>query len=92
MIMKNKLDHIKANTITSLESLNFTKLYYIEKLTHIQFLNLSQNRLNKISKNFNKLLSLEVLIMDNNQIYTIEKCFNLDKLKVLSLSNNSKYK
>lgn len=55
---------------------------------HIKCLDLSNNNLKRINKSLNSLICLEILIMDSNQIYTIENGFKSVNLKILSLSNN----
>jgi len=91
MTIKNQIDNLQSSSCLSLKSFDLTTLYYTNRLTHIQFLDLSHNLIVKLSKTFNDLVSLEVLIMDFNKIYTIDKELKLNKLKVLSLNNNSKF-
>jgi Leucine-rich repeat (LRR) protein len=91
MIVKNEIKSSQLSTCLLMKNLKITALYESNRLTHIQFLDLSHNLLIKLSKNFNDLVSLEVLIMDFNNIFTIDKEFKLNKLKTLSLNNNSEF-
>lgn len=58
------------------------------RIMHIRSIDLSNNRLLCLSKNFSLLVALEVLILDCNMISSIDKEIYLPSLSLLSLQNN----
>lgn len=88
LILKNEVENSQLKCCPTFQNLNITALYHMNRLTHIQYIDLSRNNLTKLSKTFNDLVSLQVLIIDFNKIYTIDKELKLNKLEMLSLNNN----
>ena len=72
-----------------LNQLKLSAVYDFDRLSHIRCLDLSDNNLLKLSKAFNNLISLEILVIDSNKIYAIDKDLELNKLRILSLNKNS---
>uniref|UniRef100_T1KVM9 Geranylgeranyl transferase type-2 subunit alpha n=1 Tax=Tetranychus urticae TaxID=32264 RepID=T1KVM9_TETUR len=83
--------HVKDNQLNPRLTLNdrhLTCLYFTNNLTHLRYLDLSNNDFLKISKSFNTLILLETLIMDKNKISMVDKDFEMLSLKKLSIKNN----
>ena len=87
-MIKNAIPNSLSSDSICLTQMNLTNLYHLNELMHIKCLDLSNNNLKRINKSLNSLICLEILIMDSNQIYTIENGFKSVNLKILSLSNN----
>lgn len=85
-----KINEIINTTEFNLSNQNLTCLYYSQNMIHLKNLDLSSNCFRKISKVFNNLISLETLILDNNEITKIENNFKMVSLKFISLKFNSK--
>ena len=78
-VVKNFLTSLELSKILSFPFLNFDQTIY---------LNLTANELTFIPKEFNNLIKLETLILNNNKINKIENLENLSHLKRLELRNN----
>ena len=76
------------SSLLSLPSLHLTRLYSPHKLIHVRHLDLSGNNFCQMTRVFNDLVNLEVLILDNNHVNFIEKHIQVISLKVLSLQKN----
>lgn len=85
------MDGLQTVDSGRLSGLKLTACYHFDRLSHIRFLDLSDNNLLKLSKAFNELVSLEILVIDSNKIYTIDKDLKLNKLRVLSLNKNREF-
>ncbi|XP_054166633.1 geranylgeranyl transferase type-2 subunit alpha-like, partial [Oppia nitens] len=90
-ILREKINSFQLASNVTLINLNLTTLYDCNRLSHIRTLDFSQNNLLKLSQSFNQLVSLEVLMLDSNKIYTIDENMRLVNLKILSLNNNKIY-
>ncbi len=88
LLIKKSLPQANTGTNLTLCNLNLTAMFECDKLSHIQYLDVSNNKLKRLSVSFNSLVTLEVLICDDNQISAIQKGLKCDKLKLLSLNNN----
>lgn len=73
-----------------LSKLQLTVLYTPEPFAHLSTLILTGNRISCLTSNLNCLVSLKILVLDDNLIYKIQKKFALVSLEVLSIQNNSK--
>lgn len=92
---KIKLEKIVSNldfdqTSIDLSNQHLTVLYTSEPFAHLTCLKLTGNRLRCLNSNFNCLVSLKILVVDNNLIHKIERNFGLVQLEVLSIQNNRK--
>jgi len=72
----------------NLANQRLTVLYTPEPFSHLNELNLSGNQIRCLSTNLNCLVSLQHLIVDDNQLDKIERNFTLPNLHTLSLRNN----
>ena len=88
--MKKSLAQSNQCTSLTLSNLGLTSLFECDRLAHIQYLNVSNNQLKRLSVSLNALVTLQVLNCDDNQITTIQKGFKCGQLRVLSLNNNGK--
>lgn len=83
--------NLYSSRFLSLANLNIYSLRDMSRLIHIQYLDLSDNRLIKLGTTFSPLISLQCLLLDNNHIHLFDKSLDLPNLKILSLKNNGKY-
>lgn len=77
-------------TVLDLSKLQLTVLYTPEPFAHLSTLILTGNRMSCLTSNLNCLVSLKILVLDDNLIDKIQKKFALVSLEVLSIQNNSK--
>lgn len=77
-----------AASAMSLARLNLTALYFVECLSHLTLVDLSGNRLTRIGRNFNEMLTVRTLILDRNQIEKVESGVRLGRLQTLRVEHN----
>ncbi|KAI1293735.1 Geranylgeranyl transferase type-2 subunit alpha [Halotydeus destructor] len=78
----------KCNLSFSLLQSKLTSFYSTSDFAHSRFIDLSCNELTVIGRNFNELVCLEILVLDNNKISVIDRNIRLLSLKVLSIQHN----
>lgn len=93
---KIKLDKIiekldpNQNTLVILGK-ELTVLYDTDPFAHLNKLVLTGNKISSLSSNFNRLISVRELDLDDNQIEKVDKNFNMINLLSIKVQNNSKY-
>lgn len=93
IIIESKLQELSNCTdsncfIFKLISNNLTQLHFSPHLVHLRLMDLSGNKFTSLNRNFCTFVALEKLILDSNEVTSIDKELSLPSLKVLSLQMN----
>ena len=75
----------------NLVDLGLTTLHFTDEMIHLHSLDVSKNGLRKLPSKLNDLVSLKVLVFDDNLIDTIDPRLKMLSLEALSLQRNRKF-
>lgn len=93
LIINSKLKELPSSNESSnlhlnLASSGLTKMFYTSQLIHLRSIDLTSNNLTSFKRDFSTFVALEVLILDSNEISSIDKGIYLPSLKILSMQKN----